>query len=385
MATRCCSFEVVAELDGVRAGVLHTPHGDVPTPAFMPVGTRGSVRGLVSDELRAVGSHIILSNTYHLWERPGHRRVEALGGLHGLMRWGGPILTDSGGYQVFSLSEHVKIDEEGVRFRSVLDGSYRKLTPELAVEIQEALGVDIAMALDECIPKEADAARVAASTRRTTRWLQRCEAARTRRDRTALFGIVQGGMSAELRAAHARELADLDLDGYAIGGLSVGEGHERMLEMASVATAELPAGKIRYLMGVGHPADIAEAVHRGIDLFDCVLPTRAGRHGQAYTSVGKLNLRNARFADDAGPLDPGLPGSPGNNACLAWLRHLVQAEEMEGMRLLSAHNLYFYQNLMARLRAAVIAQDRAALAEVRTHAAIASRGPVSVASTGQGG
>ena len=376
---------MVAELDGVRAGVLHTPHGDVPTPAFMPVGTRGSVRGLVASELREIGSSIVLSNTYHLWERPGHDRIEALGGLHRMMRWSGPILTDSGGYQVFSLSKHTKVDEEGVAFRSVLDGAKRKLTPELAVQIQEALGVDIAMALDECIEKEASPQRVAASTARTTRWLARCEAARARRDRTALFGIVQGGMDAATRAAHANEIAALDLDGYAIGGLSVGEGHDRMIEMATVAAEALPKDRVRYLMGVGHPMDIAEAVTRGIDMFDCVLPTRAGRHGQAYTSEGRLNLRNKRFAEDDGPLDPGSAGSPGNDACRAWLRHLTVCEEMEGMRLLTLHNLWFYQDLMARIRAAVVAGDVVALAAARERARVATGTAATLAASVEGG
>jgi queuine tRNA-ribosyltransferase len=386
MATRCCSFETVAELDGARAGILHTPHGPVPTPAFMPVGTRGAVRGVDSEELRAIGTHMVLSNTYHLWERPGHTRVEALGGLHSLMRWSGPILTDSGGYQVFSLSDRVKISEEGVAFRSTLDGTKRKLTPELAVEIQEALGVDVAMALDECIDKEADAARVAASTARTTRWLLRCEQARRRRDRTALWGIVQGGMFPEQRAAHARELAALDLDGYAIGGLSVGEGHERMLAMVEVATAELPRDRSRYLMGVGQPIDMVEAVLRGVDLFDCVLPSRAGRHGQAYTSEGRFNLRNARFAEDQGELDPGTPGSPAAGWSRAWLRHLVQCDEMLGMRLLTLHNLRFYQHLMAELRAAIVRGDAAALAALKARARVASwGGRATVAAEGAGG
>jgi queuine tRNA-ribosyltransferase len=380
MATRCCSFELQATLDGARAGVLHTPHGPVPTPAFMPVGTRGSVRGVDPVELRSVGSHIVLANTMHLWERPGHARIQAQGGLARFMGWNGPMLTDSGGYQVFSLSKHVKLTEEGVRFRSPTDGNYRMLTPELAVEIQEALGVDVAMALDECIPKDADRAAVSASTDRTTRWLARCLAARRQPEQTALFGIVQGGMFPDLRAAHARVLLDMDLDGYAIGGLSVGEGHARMLEMVEVTTPVLPQDRPRYLMGVGHPGDIAEAVARGCDLFDCVLPTRAGRHGQAYTSEGRINLRNATLADDGRPLDPGSPGSPGNAYSRAYLRHLFTVEELLGARVATLHNLWVYQDLMARMRAAILAGDAAALAAARARAAA-----LSVPPSGQGG
>lgn len=386
MATRCCSFEIVAELDGARAGVLRLPHGDVPTPAFMPVGTRGAVRGVDPAELRGAGTHMVLANTYHLWERPGHERVRELGGLHGLMRWDGPILTDSGGYQVFSLAEHVRLTEEGVAFRSTLDGTRRLLTPELAVGIQEALGVDVAMALDECIDKDADAARVAASTARTTRWLVRCLLARQQPERTALWGIVQGGMFADQRASHAAELRALDLDGYAIGGLSVGEGHARMLEMVEVATAELPRDRSRYLMGVGQPVDMVEAIVRGVDLFDCVLPTRAGRHGQAYTSEGRLNLKNARFGADRGDLDPGTPGSPAAGWSRAWLRHMIQVDEMLGARLLTLHNIRFYQHLMASMREAVVAGDRAALAALRARARVASASPgAPLADAGTGG
>lgn len=385
MATRCCSFELVAELDGARAGVLHTPHGSVPTPAFMPVGTRGSVRGLDAGDLRGTGASMVLANTYHLWERPGHERVERLGGLHTFMGWNGPILTDSGGYQVFSLSDFVKLKEEGVRFRSPTDGTLRNLTPEVAVEIQEALGVDVAMALDECIAADAERGVVERSTARTTRWLRRCEAARRRRDRTALFGIVQGGMFADLRAAHADELAAMDLDGYAIGGLSVGEGQEQMFAMVEVAAPRLPRDRIRYLMGVGHPDDIAGAVLRGVDLFDCVLPTRAGRHGQAYTTVGRLNLKNSRFAEDPDPLDVGFADGPANGVSRAYLRHLVSTGELLAGRLLTLHNLAFYQRLVADLRAAIIAQDRVALAAVRARAETASKPPGALAAGGVNG
>jgi queuine tRNA-ribosyltransferase len=337
------------------------------------------------DDLKRVGATMVLANTFHLWERPGHERVAQLGGLHQMMGWDGPLLTDSGGYQVFSMADRVKLKEHGVQFRSPIDGRYRELTPELCVEIQEALGVDVAMALDECIPAEAERDAVVRSTARTTRWLHRCLTARRQPDRTALFGIVQGGMFADLREAHARELVALDLDGYAIGGLSVGEGQAQMLAMVDVAAPVLPRDKVRYLMGVGQPDDIAEAVARGIDLFDCVLPSRAGRHGQAYTWRGRLNVRNAQLAADVGPLDPEVVGSPANRYQRAYLRHLVQADEMLGARLLTLHNLAMYQQLMAELRAAIIAGDEAAFAQVRARAARAARPHGSVAAASQGG
>lgn len=338
----------------------------------MPVGTRGSVRGVHPDELRTAGASIVLANTYHLWVRPGHERVARLGGLHKLMAWDGPILTDSGGYQVFSLQEHVKLTEEGVRFRSPMDGDTRFLTPELAVEVQEALGVDVAMALDECLEYPASRERAEASTARTTRWLARCVAARRAPERTALFGIVQGGMYPDLRRAHAEEIAALDLDGYAIGGLSVGEGHGPMMEMVEVAAPALPADKVRYLMGVGHPVDIVEAVVRGVDLFDCVLPTRAGRHALAYTSEGKRNLRNSRYAEDAGPLDPAGSHPQLAGISRAYLHHLVRAGEQLAARLVSLHNLWFYQELLRRVREAVLAGDAEALTALRALARRAS-------------
>ena len=333
------------------------PHGDVPTPCFMPVGTRGAVRGLTPDELRTVGASMVLANTYHLWERPGYELVGRMGGLHAFMSWSGPILTDSGGYQVFSLKKYVKVTEKGVKFRSPIDGTLRHLTPERAVEIQETLGVDIAMALDECIEWPADEARVQRSTERTTRWLRRQLDARKRADRTALFGIAQGGMYPNLRAAHAHEIAGLDMDGYAVGGLSVGEGRDLRNEMTEATLVGLPADKVRYLMGVGHPADIVDAVKRGIDLFDCVLPTRAGRHGQAYTSVGRLNLKNARFSEDRGPLDPNCTCATCRSYSRGYLRHLVKSEEFLGKRLMTLHNLTFYQDLMRGLRDAIEAGD----------------------------
>lgn len=312
---------------------------------------------------------MVLSNTYHLWVRPGHEGVRALGGLHKMMDWSGPILTDSGGYQVFSLRKWTKVTEEGVRFRSPEDGQYRMLTPEKAVEIQEALGVDVAMAFDECIEWPATRERALASTQRTTRWLHRALEARQHPDRTALFGIVQGGMYEDLRAAHAREITAMDLDGYAIGGLSVGEEREALLDMAECSAAELPEGSVRYLMGVGHPVDLLDAVLRGVDMFDCVLPTRAGRHGQAYTSVGRKNLRNARYRTDTGPLDPNCDCPVCSRVSLGYLHHLVRSKELLGGRLLTLHNLFVYHRLLAKTREAIVAQDTSTLMALRESAA----------------
>ena len=372
MATQCSSFELEGTYGRARAGTLTLPHGSVQTPAFMPVGTRATVRGLDNAEIRATGATLVLANTYHLWVRPGHRLIEQLGGLHRFMAWEGPILTDSGGYQVFSLRDRLKLTEEGVRFRSVEDGNYRLLTPEIAVEIQEALGVDVAMAFDECLELPADRDKAARSTERTTRWLKRCMAARTKPESTALFGIVQGGLETDLRIAHAQEIGALDLDGYAIGGLSVGESREHLLGMADVSAAALPHDKIRYLMGVGHPHDIVDAVLLGVDLFDCVLPTRAGRHGQAYTSEGRKNLKNAMYKDSPAPLD----GDCGCNTCTtysqAYIRHLVKCDEILGKRLLSFHNVWFYQALVRDLRAAIVAGDQAAIGVIKARAVISS-------------
>lgn len=357
MATPCCSFERQASLGRARAGRLRLTHGDVLTPAFMPVGTYGAVRGCDAPALRSVGTSMLLTNTFHLWDRPGPEVVASIGGVHALMGWSGPILSDSGGFQVFSLRDRLSLDERGARFRSPLDGTPRDLTPERAVEIQEQLGVDVAMALDECLEQPADAQRTREATERTTRWLHRCLAARRRSDRTALFGIVQGGVFADQRSAHARELAALDLDGYAIGGLSVGEGTEAMLAMVDAATPELPEHKVRYLMGVGHPSDLAQAVRRGVDLFDCVLPTRMGRHGQAYTWGGRINLRNGRYREDTAPLDLAVPASPAGRMSRAALHHLVRTDDDLGRRLLSLHNLALYQQLMSGLRRAIVSED----------------------------
>ncbi len=373
MATRCCSFELKGRIGDARTGILKLPHGDVPTPAFMPVGTRGTVRGISTQELRNAGATLVLANTYHLWVRPGHETIRRLGGLHRFMGWDGPILTDSGGYQVFSLKEHAKVTEQGVKFRSPEDGQHRLLTPEVAVEIQEALGVDIAMAFDECLEWPATPERTVESTARTTRWLIRALNARQQPDRTALFGIVQGGMYADRRAAHAQELSALDLDGYAIGGLSVGEGREDRVAMIEASTPHLPEDRVRYLMGVGQPCDIVDAVCRGIDLFDCVLPSRAGRHGQAYTWAGRRNLRNAAYTEDSRPLDPDCPCEVcAGGVSRAYLRHLTKTGEILGMRWLSLHNLAFYQQLMGRLRVAIQSCNVSQLTQVQAEAERAS-------------
>jgi queuine tRNA-ribosyltransferase len=319
----------------------------------MPVGTKGTVKGLVPTELRDAGVEILLCNAYHLWVRPGHGLIEELGGLHSFMNWDGPILTDSGGFQVFSLRHLNKVKEEGVRFRSPQDGQYRTLSPEVAIEIQEALGVDIAMALDECIEWPAERDRVGRSTARTTRWLKRCIAARTRPETTALMGIVQGGFYEDIRVEHAQEIVALDLDAYAIGGLSVGEPTDHLLAMVEVTVPHLPKEKVRYLMGVGYPVNLVDAVMRGVDLFDCVIPTRSGRFGYAFTSQGKLSIKHARFAVDRNPLDPACTCYTCRSFSRAYLRHLFQSNEILAPRLLSLHNVAFYQTLMSRIRAAI--------------------------------
>lgn len=342
-----------------RCGVLTTPHGQIQTPAFMPVGTKGTVKGLIPDELKESGVEILLCNAYHLWVRPGHGLIQKLGGLHHFMNWDGPILTDSGGYQVFSLRHLTKVSEDGVRFRSPHDGQYRTLTPEVAVEIQEALGVDIAMAFDECIEWPAERDRVAASTERTTRWLKRCLEARRHADRTALIGIVQGGFYDDLRAAHAQEIVELDLDAYAIGGLSVGEPIDQMMAMVETTIPHLPRAKIRYLMGVGYPVNLVDAATRGVDLFDCVIPTRSGRFGYAFTSEGRVSIKHTRFSDDQNPLDPSCTCYTCRSFSRAYLRHLFQSNEILAPRLLSLHNVAFYQTLMSKIRLAIQAGPEA--------------------------
>ncbi len=347
------SFQVHHQTGPARTGTLQTPHGPVHTPAFMPVGTAGTVKGLTPAEVREAGAEMVLCNAYHLWVRPGHERIGRLGGIHRFMGWDGPILTDSGGFQVFSQKALRKISEEGVRFRSPRDGETRFLTPEVCVEIQETLGVDLAMALDECIEWPATRQEVGRSTERTTRWLRRCMDARKRPETTALLGIVQGGFYEDLRVAHAQEIAELDLDAYAVGGLSVGEPREQLLEMVGLTVPHMPEGKIRYLMGVGYPIDIVEAVERGIDLFDCVLPTRSGRFGYAFTSQGKLAIKHKKYAEDETPLDPACTCYTCRSFSRAYIRHLHQSHEILAPRLITLHNVVFYQALLARIRIAI--------------------------------
>lgn len=342
---------------GARLGRLHTPHGVIETPIFMPVGTQATVKAMTPGELKEIGSQIILSNTYHLYMRPGHDLIERAGGLHKFMNWDKPILTDSGGFQVFSLGPLRKIKEEGVEFRSHLDGSKHFLSPEKATEIQNVLGSDIIMAFDECAPYPADRQYVKNSLERTTRWLERCKAAHKYPEKQALFGIVQGGMYKDLREQSAKEITAIDLPGYAIGGLSVGEPKDMMYEVLDYTVPLLPEDKPRYLMGVGSPDDLLEGVLRGIDMFDCVLPTRIARNGTAMTSQGKVVVRNASYAEDFTSLDPECDCYTCKNYTKAYLRHLIKCNEILGARLLTIHNLRFLLKMMENVREA-IKEDR---------------------------
>ncbi|MGD9536092.1 MAG: tRNA guanosine(34) transglycosylase Tgt [Alphaproteobacteria bacterium] len=346
-------FSLLGTDGAARIGRLETAHGAVHTPAFMAVGTAATVKGLLPEQVEASGTEIVLGNTYHLMLRPGAERIARLGGLHAFMNWRRPILTDSGGFQAMSLAKLRTIDEDGITFRSHLDGSPRRLTPEEAMRIQALLGSDIQMVLDECTPFPASEAEAAASMRRSMRWAERSKAAFRAGEGNGVFGIVQGSVYPTLRHESAAALAAIGFDGYAIGGLAVGEGQARMLDVLDALDGHLPADKPRYLMGVGTPGDLVEAVGRGIDMFDCVLPTRSGRTGRAYTHDGTLNMRNARHQDDAGPLDPDC-GCPVCGAyARAYIHHLFRCEEMLGPILLTLHNLHFYQGLMARLRQAI--------------------------------
>ncbi|MGE5589915.1 MAG: tRNA guanosine(34) transglycosylase Tgt [Bacillota bacterium] len=338
-----------------RLGRIRTLHGEIDTPAFMPVGTQATVKTLTPEEVRSTGAQILLSNTYHLYLRPGHDLVRSQGGLHRFMHWDGPILTDSGGYQVFSLAPLRKITEEGATFKSHLDGSTHTLTPEKVMEIENALGADIMMAFDECTPYPCEYDYARNSMERTTRWAERCKAAHARPDAQSLFGIVQGSTFTDLRHEHARRITDLDLPGYGIGGLSVGEPKPVMYEILEVTVPLLPQNRPRYLMGVGSPDALIEGALRGVDMFDCVLPTRIARHGQAFTSVGKVVIRNAEYAEDPGPLDPQCDCEACRNYSRAYLRHLFKAGEILGLRLVSLHNLRYLQRLMADLRQAIAA------------------------------
>jgi queuine tRNA-ribosyltransferase len=347
-------FEIAATDGAARTGVLKTPRGDIRTPAFMPVGTAATVKALTVDQVRATGADIILGNTYHLMLRPTAERVARLGGLHRFMRWERPILTDSGGFQVMSLSKIAKVTEESVRFQSHIDGSKHILTPERSVEIQaDLLGSDIVMQLDECVSWPAEEARAAQAMRLSARWGQRSKAAFGERERQALFGIQQGSTFEHLRRESAERLIETGFDGYALGGLAVGEGHAAMCEVLDYAPAMLPADRPRYLMGVGKPIDLVEAVARGVDMFDCVLPTRSGRHGQAWTWEGAINLKNARFAEDDSPLDETSDCPASSHYSKAYLHHLVKAEEILGQVLLSWHNIAHFQALTAAMRAAI--------------------------------
>jgi len=347
------SFTVTAT-DGVaRAGLLHTAHGDVPTPAFMPVGTKASVKGLDPLRLRELGTKILLGNTYHLHFRPGAELIEELGGLHAFMAWDGPILTDSGGFQVFSLRDTIAAsDDDGVTFRSVYDGEAARFTPGLVAEIQRRLGSDIAMCLDVCPPADVARPDLELATATTTRWAER-QLAAPRAEGQQLFAVTQGGIDVELRRRSIEELTALDFDGFALGGLSVGEEREVMLEAVAWAAPLLPAGQPRYFMGIGDPVGILEVIERGIDMFDCVLPTRLGRTGSALTWEGRLNLKNARFARDPGPLDEDCPCRACSGFTRAYLRHLVQQQELLGLILLSEHNVRFLLDLTAGARAAI--------------------------------
>jgi queuine tRNA-ribosyltransferase len=347
-------FTITAADGAARTGVLATPRGDIRTPAFMPVGTAGTVKALTVEQVEESGAEILLGNTYHLMLRPTAERVARLGGLHRFMRWEKPILTDSGGFQVMSLSKISKVSEEAVTFQSHLDGSKHVLSPERSMQIQaDLLGADIVMQLDELVALPAEPEAAAQAMRRSARWAERCKTAFGQRDTQALFGIQQGGTDPALRRESAERLTGLGFDGYAIGGLAVGEGHDAMVEVLDYAPAMLPAERPRYLMGVGKPIDIVEAVCRGVDMFDCVLPTRSGRHGQAWTQAGPVNLRNARFADDESPLDSTIPIPASRDYSKAYLHHLVKSDEILGQVLLSWHNLAFFQALMAELRAAI--------------------------------
>lgn len=337
-----------------RAGRWITPHGPVNTPAFMPVGTLGTVKGLLPSQLRDAGAQMILGNTYHLALRPGPEIVADHGGLHGFMDWDGPILTDSGGFQVFSLADLRKMSDDKVVFRSHIDGSQLELTPERAVQIQEMLGADCIMCLDECPPSGETPEKIRRAVDRTTLWAARCRDAQTRADQ-ALFGIVQGGVHPELRRRSAEGLLPLDFPGYAIGGLSVGESPEMMYFTLDHSVPLLPTGKPRYLMGVGRPEDILEAVCRGIDMFDCVMPTRNGRNAMAFTSQGPVRIRNSVHQRDQGPLDPECPCIACKRFTRSYLRHLFVAKEMLGPILLSLHNITYYQTLVRQIREAVIA------------------------------
>jgi len=356
------AFEVVASDAAARVGRLVTPHGTVDTPAFMPVATYGAVRGVSASELEQLGSQILLSNTYHLEERPGSELIAQLGGLHGFSGWRGPWLTDSGGYQVTSLAHRLRLDEQGVTFASPIDGRRRLLTPESVIKTQENLGSDVAMVLDECVPKDPSegAARLRSAAERTLRWAERAAKARKRSDQ-AVFGIVQGGTDPALREWSAAGLVGLGFEGFAHGGLGLGEEPEQRTDMVAAAHAVIPAAAPRYLMGLGYPADLVNAVAAGVDLFDCVIPSRHGRHGVLFTGSGELKIRNARYRDDTEPPDADCDCPTCARHSRAYLRHLFQTGETLGARLATVHNLRFYMRLLERVRSAIAEGTLAAL------------------------
>lgn len=353
------SFSIVATDGKARTGTISMMRGEIRTPAFMPVGTAATVKAMKPETVRATGADIILGNTYHLMLRPGAERVARLGGLHKFMNWDRPILTDSGGYQVMSLSELTKLSENGVEFQSHLDGSRHMLTPERSMEIQRLLGSDIVMVFDECTKNGATREEAQASMERSMRWAKRSrdgfDSGKDHAARAALFGIQQGSLDKEMRAASAKALIEIGFDGYAIGGLAVGEGQEAMFDVLDYAPGQLPADKPRYLMGVGKPDDLVGAVERGVDMFDCVLPSRSGRNGQAFTAQGALNIRNAKFAEDLAPLDENCACAVCQNHSRAYLHHLIRAKEILGAMLMTEHNIAYYQSLMAGMRAAIAA------------------------------
>ena len=346
---------------GARAGIFHTPHGDIETPVYMPVGTQATVKGMLPDDLKTAGAQIILSNTYHLYMRPGDDLVKKAGGLHKFMNWDRPILTDSGGFQVFSLAGLRKIKEEGVYFNSHIDGRKIFMGPEESMQIQSNLASTIAMAFDECPSSVAERSYVQQSVERTTRWLARCKTEMARLNsledtinkNQLLFGINQGAIFDDIRIDHAKAISEMDLDGYAVGGLAVGETHEEMYHILDAVVPYLPLEKPTYLMGVGTPANILEAVDRGIDFFDCVYPSRNGRHGHVYTNQGKLNLFNAKYEKDQRPIEEGCQCPACRHYSRAYIRHLLKAKEMLGMRLCVLHNLYFYNTMMTEIREAI--------------------------------
>ena len=335
---------------GARRGIVHTPHGDIQTPVFMPVGTQATVKSMTPEELKEVGAQIVLSNTYHLYLRPGHELVKEAGGLHKFMNWDRPILTDCGGFQVFSLSDLRTISEDGVEFRSHLDGSKHFFSPEKVMEIEEALGADIIMSFDECVKYPETYEYTKNSMERTTRWAKRCKEAHKNTDKQALFGIIQGGFYEDLREKSAKDLIELDFPGYAIGGISVGEPKEEFLKMLYFTAPLMPENKPRYLMGVGTPDYLIEAAIAGIDMCDCVLPTRIARNGTAMTWNGKVVVRNATYERDWRPIDPECDCYACRNYTRAYVRHLIKANEILGVRLLSIHNIYFLTKLMERVR-----------------------------------